>query len=63
MRRAPFNDPIPDIGSGHDEPELCELQGGSRKKTIAHWPPEWLMPTVEYAWRKRGPGTDNIEDS
>jgi hypothetical protein len=63
MRRAPFNDPIHDIGSGHDEPESCELQSSSRKKTTAQWPPEWLIPMVEYAWRKRGPGSDNIEDS
>jgi hypothetical protein len=44
MRRASFNDPIPGIGSGHDEPESCELQSGSRKKTTARWPPEWLIP-------------------
>jgi hypothetical protein len=63
MRRAPLNGPIPDLGLYHDEPESCELQSGSRKKTTARWPPEWLIPIVEYAWRKRGPGSDNIEES
>jgi hypothetical protein len=63
MRKASFNDPIPDIGSGHDEPESFELQSGSRKKTTALWPPEWLIPIVQYAWRKRGRGEDNPDDS
>jgi hypothetical protein len=63
MRRAPSNDPVPDIGPCHDEPELCELQSSGRKKTTAQWPPEWLIPIVEYAWRKRGRGEDNLDDS
>jgi hypothetical protein len=63
MRRAPFNGPVPGIGPCHDEPELCELQSGSRKKTTAQWPPEWLMPIVGYAWCKRKQAEDNLDDS
>jgi hypothetical protein len=63
MRRAPFNDPIPDASVDCGESESREVPDNSRMKTTVRWPPMWLIPLVEYAWRNRGPGGDKLEDT
>jgi hypothetical protein len=51
MTKVTLTDPIPHVGTYHDEPDNHEIPCNRRHKTTVQWPPLWLVPLIEYAWR------------